>query len=92
MSRTYHKLRESRRRGAKAFDPHCRNHGSCDWCKGNRTHKHAKANMEDLQESMYFPEEVLCKWDDEHQEYLNSLFDDFIEVRYKKEKENGNTI
>lgn len=26
-------------RGSKAFDPHCRNHGLCEWCKGNRLHK-----------------------------------------------------
>ena len=26
-------------RGAKAIDYTCRNHGSCDWCKGNRLHK-----------------------------------------------------
>lgn len=26
-------------RGAKAIDCTCRNHGSCDWCKRNRTHK-----------------------------------------------------
>lgn len=25
-------------RGAKAVDKACRNHGSCHWCKGNRTH------------------------------------------------------
>ena len=25
--------------GAKAVDRTCRNHGSCDWCKGNRLHK-----------------------------------------------------
>lgn len=23
----------------KAIDPHCRNHGSCPWCLGNRTYK-----------------------------------------------------
>lgn len=26
-------------RGAKAIDRTCRNHGSCEWCKGNRKHK-----------------------------------------------------
>lgn len=25
--------------GAKAIDKSCRNHGSCSWCKGNRTFK-----------------------------------------------------
>lgn len=28
--------------GSKQFDTSCRNHGSCDYCKGNRTHKNAK--------------------------------------------------
>ena len=27
---------------AKAVDRTCRNHGSCDWCKGNRLHKFKK--------------------------------------------------
>jgi len=26
-------------RGAKAIDPTCCNHGSCEWCRQNRTHK-----------------------------------------------------
>lgn len=29
-------------RGGKAVDPTCRNHGGCDYCKGNRMHKHHK--------------------------------------------------
>lgn len=29
-------------RGAKAVDKNCRNHGGCDWCLGNRTHKYKK--------------------------------------------------
>lgn len=29
-------------RDSRAFDRHCRNHGDCDWCKGNRTHKFKK--------------------------------------------------
>lgn len=31
--------------GAKSIDPTCRNHGSCDWCKGNRTHKNDKRKL-----------------------------------------------
>lgn len=27
-------------RGGKAIDKTCRNHGGCDWCLGNRTHKY----------------------------------------------------
>lgn len=29
-------------RGAKSIDSTCRNHGSCGWCHGNRTHKNDK--------------------------------------------------
>lgn len=29
-------------RGAKAIDPTCRNHGSCEHCKSNRLHKFKK--------------------------------------------------
>lgn len=42
-------------RGAKAIDRTCRNHGSCDWCKENRTYKNtkrlekAKRKMEDCE-------------------------------------------
>ena len=27
---------------SKRFDRSCRNHGSCPWCLGNRTHKNAR--------------------------------------------------
>lgn len=36
--------REKYRRG-KAIDKSCRNHGGCDWCLGNRTHKYEKAKL-----------------------------------------------
>ena len=29
-------------RGSKAIDRSCRNHGSCKWCLGNRTHRWRK--------------------------------------------------
>lgn len=29
----------------KAIDPSCRNHGSCEVCKGNRLYKFKKAEM-----------------------------------------------
>ena len=29
--------------GSKRFDRSCRNHGSCDYCKGSRTHATTKA-------------------------------------------------
>ena len=31
---------------AKKVDPTCRNHGTCLWCLGNRTHKQRKSNQE----------------------------------------------
>ncbi len=30
-------------RGSKCFDSSCRNHGSCDFCKGNRLYQAIKA-------------------------------------------------
>lgn len=29
-------------RGSKAVDSTCRNHGSCDWCRSNRTYSTRK--------------------------------------------------
>lgn len=37
-------------RGAKAIDATCRNHGSCKWCEGNRTHKNHKRELAAEQE------------------------------------------
>ena len=37
-------------RGAKAIDATCRNHGSCEWCHGNRTHKNDKPELAAEQE------------------------------------------
>lgn len=37
-------------RGAKAIDRTCRNHGSCEWCKGNRTYKYERDKLRQLQE------------------------------------------
>ena len=34
-----------RYRGAKAVDSSCRNHGSCQWCRDNRTHKNNKREL-----------------------------------------------
>lgn len=31
--------------GSKAFDRTCRNHGSCDWCRGNRQFKFKKSEL-----------------------------------------------
>ena len=37
-------------RGVKAIDTTCRNHGSCEWCHGNRTHKNKKWELASEQE------------------------------------------
>lgn len=39
---THKKERRKPYRGSKAFDHTCRNHGSCSWCEGNRTHHNKK--------------------------------------------------
>jgi hypothetical protein len=31
--------------GSKRFDRSCRNHGSCTYCVGSRTHRHLKARV-----------------------------------------------
>ena len=38
----HHKEHRKPYRGAKAVDRTCRNHGSCEYCKGNRLHKFKK--------------------------------------------------
>ncbi|MBQ5670250.1 MAG: hypothetical protein IIV29_06130 [Tidjanibacter sp.] len=42
-------------KGAKAVDCSCRNHGTCEWCRGNSAHntnrkiEKAKAEMKEVQ-------------------------------------------
>ncbi len=38
-------------RGSKRFDKTCRNHGGCDWCKGNRLYS-TKKKMESAKEQL----------------------------------------
>lgn len=38
----YGKEKRKPYRGAKAIDCTCRNHGSCEWCKGNRLYQRNK--------------------------------------------------
>ena len=47
MSRT----KRQRKTEAKSVSWHCRNHGGCEWCRGNRTYSILKALMriEDLE-------------------------------------------
>lgn len=35
----HRKEKRKQYRGSKAIDKTCRNHGSCQWCERNRTHK-----------------------------------------------------
>ena len=30
---------------AKSVSSHCRNHGSCDWCKSDRTHNNKRKEL-----------------------------------------------
>jgi hypothetical protein len=42
---------------AKSVDTSCRNHGSCDYCKGNRTYfdkKYRTKAEEDIQEAIQY--------------------------------------
>ena len=34
--------------GGKAISKHCRNHGGCTWCLGNRLYKFEKVNEKTL--------------------------------------------
>jgi hypothetical protein len=43
MSRTKRKDKT----GAKSVSSNCRNHGSCEYCKGNRLHKHKRKEVSD---------------------------------------------
>lgn len=52
LDKTIQSGKEHRRpyRGAKAIDRTCRNHGSCEWCHGNRIHKNDKRELAAEQE------------------------------------------
>ena len=50
--------------GAKAVDSTCRNHGSCDWCHGNRIHKNRKRKLATKQRLEDFIQGS-CKWRDD---------------------------
>ena len=36
------KEKRKKYRGAKAIDASCRNHGTCEWCEGNRNYSNRK--------------------------------------------------
>lgn len=39
-------------RGSKAFDPSCRNHGSCKYCENNRLFKFRDKHLDKTYETM----------------------------------------
>lgn len=45
------KEHRKRYRGAKAVDPHCRNHGYCSWCRRNRLYS-SKKTLEAIKEKL----------------------------------------
>lgn len=51
-------------RRAKAIDATCRNHGSCEWCHGNRIHKNEKRKLALTQRLEDFHQSS-CKWRDD---------------------------
>lgn len=44
----YNKEHRKPYRGSKAIDCSCRNHGSCEFCKGNRLYKNLKREQKML--------------------------------------------
>lgn len=65
MSRTRHREKEAKKRGAKAFSSHCANHGTCGWCQGNRHHKFERAAKEFSDEEVFHEEDSFA--------YLNDI-------------------
>jgi hypothetical protein len=56
---------------SKAFDPSCRNHGNCEYCRGNRKHKHDKkieSTTEQLDDLLKFNDQSEI---DELREWIN---------------------
>ena len=47
-------------RGSKAIDSTCRNHGSCEWCEGNRLYQRIKAE-EASDEALQEYEEIIME-------------------------------
>jgi len=51
----YYPNRKDRRkpyRRSARFDYHCRPHGGCGWCEGNRIYRTLKANIDAKQQMM----------------------------------------
>lgn len=47
--------------GSKAIDRTCRNHGSCGWCKENRTYKNSKRELRAMQELEEYGHNIMDK-------------------------------
>lgn len=48
--------------GAKAVSGHCKNHGECPWCTGNRTYNERR----DKEKAEYLEKEELLSHEREH--------------------------
>jgi len=46
----YGKEKRQQYRKSKRFDRTCRNHGSCNYCRSNRTHKYKKKLVSTLEQ------------------------------------------
>jgi hypothetical protein len=60
FDKTYPNRKDRRKpyRGAKSVDAHCRNHGSCNYCRGNRTVKRRKSELALEEETKFFTDVV----------------------------------
>jgi hypothetical protein len=56
LEKSIHSGKEHRKeyRDSRRFDRHCRNHGPCDYCEGNRTHFDKKQRVRSKQEMKEF--------------------------------------
>lgn len=76
--------KEKRRpyRGGKAVDCSCRNHGSCPWCRDNRTFfdRKARIRLEDQED------EFFCYWE---QPDPSDVLDEIGHELYEIDKENA---
>ncbi len=85
-------------RGSKAIDKSCRNHGSCDWCLGNRTHKNkvreAKFKDEFEWEAYMKNKPAICDTVEFIGEIID-VFEDFLEekgVDIENRERSGNVM
>lgn len=51
------KEKRKKYRGSKAIDCTCRNHGSCEWCRGNREYKNLKRKESANEQKKEYDEE-----------------------------------